>query len=157
MDIDTVVDFFNENYKEVILIGHSFWWLSILYSSQKAQKIVLWDPSLVLKEEQKWKNEKEVLYDKQKKLNYFADTLVYINPNMLSQHSDESKERAYNFIIPWFIICAEWCYLYENWITIYKDIKNCEWIHNILWASHSFDEEWTEEELFDKTLEYLEK
>lgn len=154
-DIDSVVQFFRDDYKEIILIWHSFGGLSILYSSQNVEKIVLWDPSLVLKEEQKWANEKEVIYDEEKKLCYFADTLVYINPKMLSQHSDESREKAYNFLVPWYIICAEGCYLYENWIQIYKGIEHCTWIYNVLGANHSFDQEGKEEELFEKTLEFI--
>jgi len=152
-DIDTVVEYFNSDYREIIVIGHSFGGLSILYSSQKFSQMVLWDPSLILKKNQSWIWES--IYDEKQKLFLFPDDMTFISEKMLYQHTQESKKIAYNFLIPWYIICAEKCYLYENWSSISDEIEHCKWVHNILWANHNFDEEWKEEELFEKTLEFI--
>jgi len=151
-DIDTVVEYFQDEYQEIILVWHSFGWLSILYSSQNVSQNVLWDSSLSLQ----WEDF-ETLRNIWK---YFIDMSTFytlVNKKMFKQYKSESRKKTKNFLVPTSLICAENSSLPSKWKTLKSELKNLKNFDIIGWANHSFDEEWKDTELFDKTLEFIEQ
>lgn len=159
IDVNNVVKYFQEKWKEkIILIWHSFGGLTILYSDlSKISTAVLRDPSMGGK-----KTLNSVVYN-QKTSNYVIDwwsgEQYPISDSMYKDfcidsenHLDKMKEIK----LPIKIICA------ENWLKIqserYYEVANePKKFAMIPVARHCFHEEWTEEQLFDETYDWIKK
>ncbi|MDA9129105.1 alpha/beta hydrolase [Candidatus Gracilibacteria bacterium] len=150
-DIDSVVDFFENEYSEIILIGHSFGGLAILYSSQVVSQSVLWDCSVHVEGAQMRRLEDigEYYLDK-------GTSWCYVNKNLFKQYLEESREKITQMKIPTSVICAGDSTLPERWDLFRDNIPNLKNYFVVDGANHFFDEEGKEEELFEKTLEFIE-
>lgn len=152
-DIDIVVNYFKNKFKEIYIVWHSLWWPSIVKSSQFIDKIVLWDPSLVLKDE----DQKAWVYNDftwMYKREWGVDS--YMNKKMYDEWLDTWNRMIPSLKRPVKIIC---------WWNFHLAKRREQKIHtipvsheyiSIEWAWHWFDEEGCEEELFEETLKYFE-
>lgn len=153
LDIDTVVDHFSNQFSEIFLVGHSLWWPSILYSSQNVQKIVLRDPSLIVKKE----DQKDWIYNTDDRMYHMEQSSVdvRISKSMYEQRWNTSNAIKHMMKAPTKIICAWEGVLSDSWKSVLDTIPVPYEFFVIEWAWHSFDEEGTEEQLFQETLRYL--
>ncbi len=154
IDINTVVDCFCLEYDEIYLVGHSLAGPSILRSEQKVHAIVLWDPSLVLEDAHMvgW------VYDDARNI-YVRKRGVekVMNTQMYDEWKNSNADMIEKMKVPTKIICAENSPLAERWDTIIDKVVVSHEYVIIDGASHSFDEEGKEEELFNETLTYLQQ
>ena len=151
-DIDTVVEYLKKDYEEVVLVWHSFWGLSILYSSQKAGQNILWDSSL--------NTTGHDLRDLEDIGSYYLDKGVYnafVSKKMFDQYRDESKQKIHEFKVPTSVILAWESPLPKSWSECKDWLLNLKNYKIIAGANHCFDQEWKAGELFEKTLEFINK
>ena len=154
-DITQVIDHFKKNYKKIHLVGHSLGGPSIILANiESAYSIALWDPSF---------NTFEGLRDDMTfntKINKYI--LHWGTEYLLSKEMVESWKRfdermLAKFSKPTKIICAGKGMLHERWRNKLHLISvNHEFVL-IPEAGHCFDEENTEQELFNETLKWFEK
>lgn len=157
-DLNTVIKHFEKKTKKIFLVGHSFGWLTILYSNiKKVTWIILRDASI---------GGKELLDD----VSYDSKTGIYsidrwdgfihiIGSKMYKDFLINPKkhlERISKIHIPIKIICAE-KWLRKAGEAYYKTGKEPKELIIIPGASHCFDEKWTEEKLFTETYKRVKK
>lgn len=154
-DIETILKSFSDNYSEVILIGHSLWAPSIIRVENylgRVSKIIFWDPAF------------DYLHMDRKFLDIWGIKLfrwigryIQVSEKMISGRKENHLSLLETFSFPKKDIKI--IFAGGNNKTEFKAQTDVVWIesHNILWANHNFDEEWKEEELFEKTLEFIEK
>ncbi len=156
-DIQTVLKYFEKEYTSLYLAGHSLGWPSIVWVEvfpENLEKIIFWDPAF----DTWWtvlqcfeKNGMWFFYPKNGKN-------IEISRNMydeLVENTHISKlENIYFSIHNIYIIYASGARHKEN-----KVLTDTMWIESCIieWANHGFTQEWKYEELFEQTLEYLEK
>lgn len=148
-DLDKVIDFFREDYKEINLIGHSLGGATVLWSKQEnISSVTLWDGTYDCDKEM----DSYINYSKELDC-YIADFWkeIIIWKGMYNEFKLMKGEYLEN-IKKWTNIICAW-----NWMLKSKWEKTWLKIHIIEWASHSFNEEWTEEKLFEKTLKLINK
>ena len=151
-DLETVLEYFWNNYKYIYLIGHSLWWQAIINSNtSKIKKIILWDPSAWLsKKEEK----SDISYD-EKKWVYIVNWWVkfeiskkfkddWSNVNNIEKYINKITNNTY-FIFAWnsSIIKNWWDYILNYKQNIIKE------------ANHPFNWEVIQKQLFYQTLKYL--
>jgi esterase/lipase len=154
-DIKTVNEYFSE-YREIYLVGHSlagpcFSWVDEY--PENINKIIFWDPAFEVK------TTGLKFYEESWKIYYQAS----------GKHLEIWKEMYEEFLEDNFLEQLEkQNFSKSNMFAIYADgdrhvgnkTKTDEiWIesHIIQGANHGFTQEWKFDELFDKTLEYIEK
>lgn len=154
-DLEMVLNYFDGNYEEIFLVGHSLGGPTILWSNHKVVKsIVLWDPSFAIMD-----SLSEDLNFNEKLNLYLIDfgTEFLLSKEMIEEWKVLPNNLLDNFIKPTKIICAGKEILHVMWRKNLSKIKiNCEFF-TIKEASHVFDEEGTEEKLFEETLKWFEK
>ena len=151
-DLQTIIKHFQNDYKEIYLIGHSLWWQVIINTNtSKISKIILWDPSAWLsKKEEK----SDISYD-EKKWVYIVNWWVkfeiskefkkdWINAKNIEKYINKINNNTY-FIFAWnsSIIKNWWDYIINYKQTIIKE------------ANHTFEWNKIEKQLFEQTLKYL--
>lgn len=154
-DLEQVVEYFQKEYKNIYLVGHSLGGPTILFSNQKYVKsIVLWDPSL--------KNDMidPNIYEYNSLLNKYiihwgASSLM--STEMAEEWKTMDSKIVERFILPTKIVCAENGILHKDWEKIMSKIKIKNDFVVIKNAGHCFDEEGVEKELFKETLEWLKR
>lgn len=157
-DLKSVVEYFSKNYDKIFLVGHSLGGLVILRSNLEelgVNGISLWDPTL------KWDLDKDDEIKFEEKLNLYIQSwgVEYL---MNKKYHDEIMEFSnYDGVldkidVPTQIICAGKGVLWKKWKKEINKIKNNDFVI-IKGASHVFDEEGKEEELFKETLRWFEK
>jgi pimeloyl-ACP methyl ester carboxylesterase len=158
-DTNKVIKYFKEQWhNNIFLIGHSFGWLTILYTNTKnISWIILRDPSIGGKELLD-----DVTYDI-KTRSYSIDRgdgyKYIIGSKMYKDFSIEPKEHLMQITrihLPTKIICAE-KWLQKAGKKYYKTVSNPKEFSIIPWASHCFNEEGTEEKLFEETYKRVKK
>lgn len=153
-DVDRVLDYFQNKYDEVYLVGHSLGGPSILYSSQKVKAIVLWDPSIVLNK----KSQSDWRFDENRKLYTLrSDKETFVSKQMYDEHINTGEKMLEEMVVQTKIICAGDGGLKDRWEKVVNKIPVDHEFVTIENASHCFDEEGKEEELFDETLQYVKK
>lgn len=152
-DLILVIKHFEHTYKKIFLIGHSLWWLVIMRKKlPDVQGAVLWDPSLYPSS----KGVDSFIPDKNM---YLLDRWedLYISPRMMQERTQDKTEMIAHYYIPTKVISAGRGTLKDQREPIKKDLQfPCEFVV-IEWASHCFDEEGTEENLFKETLNRIGK
>lgn len=154
-DIQRVSQYFS-NYDEVYFIWHSLAWpclASVINYPQNVHKLIFWDPAFEM--QTTWKK-------------FYLDweTIKYQSSG---KHIEISEEMKKEFLEDKFLdILIEQTFPKNNIFSIYADgdrhVKSKSeleslWIESCIieWANHGFTQEWKYEELFEKTLEYLNK
>lgn len=152
-DIDEVVNKFKNKYEKIILIGHSLGGPSILFSKQKVDLIVLWDPSIDINLEEDSKYIPEIS-------SYVTNWGIecILNKEMIESCKEtSSKIISKKFIKPTLIVYGSKGILEKRWKK--ANIKNNKLIEEVTikGASHCFDEENIEQELFKHTIKFIKK
>jgi hypothetical protein len=145
-DVATVVRHFRK-YKNIFLVGHSLGGPSILLSTLSGVKgVVLWDPSLG--RTGLWGKYVKAIdkYVLDWNVSYLMSMKMYDEWGSLP----DQVKIVNDLSIPVRIIFAEKGELRKRW----KKVKDCVIIKN---ATHTFDEEGAEEELFTHTLSFVKK
>jgi len=153
-DLQCIISHFKNSYKNIILIGHSLGSLTILKTDlSNISKIVLWDPSSGFDtiEEKNWKYNKNL---EQYILHRGMDIIVW--KEMIEERKKcDIKELMKNITIPCEFIFAEKWKKLEIRQSVLNEIAINKSVDIIKKATHCFIEEWTRQELFDKTLKRL--
>ena len=155
-DIETVLLYFETDYTHIFLVWHSLAWPSIVWMnkfSNSLKKIVFWDPAFdtsisALKCREEWG--KLIRSWSGKDVEIFQEMYEEFTEN---KHLENLRNISFSK---------------NNLSIIYaeKDIhKNTKpmtdemWIDSVIidWANHGFTQEWKFEELFEKTLEFINK
>lgn len=152
-DINTILDYFEWEYSEIYLVGHSLWAPAIMNADTKnVKKIIYWDPS-------KWLKDLEVnniTYDDKTWFYTLHRGLEFIaNEKMIKEWKEVSDKENYAKRIKGncaFVFAWNSGY-YKLWTPYLQGYK----IKIIDGASHVFTEEWTEKKLFENTLDLLEE
>ncbi len=158
-DVNTVSKYFQKKWiQNIFLIGHSFGGLTILYAKLKnITWIILRDPSIGGKELLD-----DITYHKQTNkysIDRWDGVIYHIWSNMYKDFlidSNEHLEKIKKITLPIQIICAE-KWLQKAWKKYYKAAKLPKDFTIIPWATHCFDEKWTEKQLFTETYKRVKK
>ncbi len=153
-DIQTVIEYF-QGYQEIYLVGHSLGAPCIAWVSdfpKNVKKIVFWDGAFqMIENANKWILEGE-----------------YYTIQSSGKHLEVSKEMYREFMQNNFLdILKDNLFQKKDMFVIYADgarhIENKKiidkiWISSdiIVWANHGFTQEGKYQELFEKTLEFIE-
>lgn len=154
-DLDTVVEYFrNKGVKKIFVVGHSFGGVTVLLSKKKAfNATVLWDPS------DKPANVTSSEYVKELDKYYVTYDTSYGFTIGKLMYEENKKLKPFELIaainVPVKIIVAGSGTLIkggEKYLQAAKEPKALAVIPN---ATHCFDEEGTEEKLFQETLDWI--
>lgn len=154
-DLDTVIRYFrNKGVKTVFVVGHSFGGPTILLSKrQDFNKVVLWDPSIRTND-----LEKEFHYIKEFN-SYYADwgAAVIIGKEMVEEGKLIKPPLLIRQIhVPIKLIFAGKGELKErDWKRYFDNANQPKAMAVISNASHNFNEDGTEEKLFEETLSFI--
>lgn len=157
-DTDMVIDyFFRQWIDNIILIGHSFWWLVSLYiDTNKINTIVLWDASIWWS----WLLEDVVQWDDgQYYIDWWDWYKHYINDHMYYHFTispDKHKIKLSNLYLPIKIIVAEHG-LSKAWEEYFSVANEPKEFSVILGAEHTFEDKNSQQQLFEETLDWIKK
>ncbi len=156
-DVQAVLEYFTEKYWHLYLAGHSLGWPSIVWVEvfpKTLEKIIFWDPAFDTSGTLSQCFEKNGIW-------FFYPNNgknIEISKDMhdeLSQNTHISKLKNIDFSVKNMAIIYAWEARHkENKVT-----TDTLWIESCIipWVNHGFTQEWKYEELFEKTLEYIEK
>lgn len=155
-DLNGVIKYFVTKYKKIYLVGHSLGGPVILQADlKKITKIVLWDPSINMKE----RDEADCWYYFNKKINlYIASwgTSYLLSRKLIEElNSFDYQQWFKNCNIPLKVICAGQGILKPTWKKIIKHFKPKSQLLIIKGAHHNFDEAGVADILFKETLIWL--
>lgn len=154
-DLDVVIEHFrNKRVRQIFVIGHSFGGVTVLLSKKKNfDAAVLWDPS---------PNPSTVTSSKYlKEIDRYYKTYdtAYGHTIGRQMYEENTKLKPFELIadlgIPVKIIVAGSGVLVEGGNKYFKAAKEPKAFTIIQSATHCFDEDGTEEKLFDETLDWL--
>ncbi len=155
-DTEIVLAYFSQNFPEIYLVWHSLAWPSIVKVKnfpKNLEKIVFWDPAFdtsisALKCREDW--DRLIRSWSGKDVEIFSWMYEEFLENKHLQNLWNLKYFKSNL----YIIFADWDKHKYN-----KPQTDAMWIESyvIEWANHWFTQEWKYEELFDKTLEFIER
>ncbi len=159
VDVDNVVKYFQEKWeKKIFLIGHSFWWLTILYSDLSGiSSIILRDPSIGGKELLE-----DVVYNETNSnyvIDWWSGEQYPISDIMYRDFCIEPQihlDKMAGIKLAVKIICAE-NGLKQQAEKYYKVANEPKKFAMVSGARHCFHEEWTEDILFDETYDWIRK
>jgi len=154
-DLEDILKYFENDYRDIYLVAHSLWWPSIIkmkYVSEIMKKIIFWDPAF----DSQWVD-KRFKQDWDKTIFTSWDgRFMEVSAQMYKDRKQNHFKYLENFPFTYqnmYIIFAGW-----NTKTIFKPQTDALWIKScvIEWANHGFTQQWKYEELFEKTLEFIE-
>ncbi|MFH1773276.1 MAG: alpha/beta fold hydrolase [Patescibacteria group bacterium] len=149
--LNQVIKHFKNKYKNIFLVGHSLGGSTILEANLKdIAKIVLWDPSVNLTNE----DDKEWYYFN-KKIGAFivswGPSYIVSNKMIKGWENFNYSKWISNATMPLKIICAGRGILKNDWKKLISQFSNKTNLVVIKEAGHCFDEEDTENKLFQET------
>lgn len=155
-DLDQVIKHFNDKYLEIYLAGISLGGPVCLLSRmhEYITKLVLWEPSLDLE-----LISKRYKYDKSRNMYYKHESqLKYIGKDMY----DELKKIKTLDLLKKVKIPALAIFGTESlWGSMFDEVENIKnanlIVKQVSRASHSFDEEGTDEALYEMTLDFFQR
>lgn len=154
-DLETVLNYFKEKYSEIFLVGHSLGGPTILWANHSVVKsVVLWDPAFKILET----FSDELQFNKEWGV-YVVDwgTEFLLSKEMVEEWRFLDERILSHFVRPTKIICAEKGILEKSWKESLEKISVETAFTSIKNAGHCFDEEGTEEQLFEETLKWFER
>ncbi len=162
-DVTSVVRYFRKKFKKkfekIFLVGHSLGGLSILLSDTSlVDGIVLWDPA----HPQRLRKRDPLVYRYEKKLDAYiihwnVDTIMGTKMYREWQHFPDGGKLISKVKKPIKIIVAGKGILVKTGKEYFKHANQPKAFSSIAKATHCFDEEGTEEELFKETLKWVKK
>ncbi len=156
-DIDTVLDYFkNKGVKKIHLIGHSYGGPSILTTKNRdIQNVTLWDPTALptFKPYGAEQNRFDNSYILPGAYEVLVSEKMFLENEKLNTPSLLEK-----YTVPTKILCAEKSPLTPIWTNVFKTHANKDHgFSTIKGATHCFDEDGTEEKLFQETYRWIKK
>lgn len=153
-DLESVIKHFKDNYKNIVLVGHSLGTLAILKANlSDISKIVLWDPTVNFNDI-KGRNNSFNTDLNQYIFHWGMDILI--NNQMIEEWKKiDLTELIDKINVPCKFVFAGDRKKYVLWEPFLKKINIKNEIAIIEWATHCFYEEWTEQKLFKETLDWL--
>ncbi len=157
-DLDFIIDYFWKNgVKKIFIIGHSYGGPTVLLSKKDFQGIVFWDPTHNPKELMSPAKVKPVKSQNVRALNW--GFRIIIGQKMINEakmiDGNQIKRMIARSNIPFKVIAAGQGHLVKQGKKYYSSADNQKSFEVIKRASHCFDEEGAEEELFKKTNNWL--
>ncbi len=155
-DLDKVVDYFrSKNVKKIFVVGHSFGGVTVLLSQRKIfDAAVLWDSSgdkgVKLKAE--YVKELDKYYFQEGAYGFTISKEMYIENNKKLKPSWLIKK----LLVPTKVIVAGAGAMVEEGKELFQNANEPKAIAIIKNATHCFDEDGVEEELFEETLHWFE-
>ena len=154
-DLDLVIRYFRQDFMYVALVGHSLGGVVILQSSESANAIILWDSSTKLSND-----DGDELFTYSQCLDAYIEhwgTENIISKSMVEEWKNlpEPADLVKNLTQPIKIMCAGKGVLInvgKEYFNAATTLKEFSLIEN---ATHNFNEEGAEEELFKQTLQWL--
>lgn len=153
-DLELIINELKEQYKKVILVGHSLGALVILKTNLSSiSKIVLWDPTTGFENIEDEDGEYSSRLDKYI-LHWGMDIIV--GKGMVEEWKSFNVGKLIkNLSIPCKFIFADNCNKNELWKPFLNKIKTEHKSVIINGATHCFVEEGTEQKLFEETLKWI--
>jgi len=153
-DITTILNHFKDEYKKIILVGHSLGCSAIMMSEYKlANFLVFWDPSFEFLE---WEH-KEIAFQPQlDKYMFFWGRDYLVSKELVREWQTFDLNLLEQITQPTKVIRAEKGVHLDNWIEHIKKIKTYH-ISTIKNADHCFYAEGTEQQLFLQTYDWISK
>nr|MBI5455799.1 alpha/beta fold hydrolase [Candidatus Levybacteria bacterium] len=153
-DLDTVVDYFKKRYAKIFVAGHSFGGITVLLSQKQAfNKAILWDPSPNPKEitgKARYLKEIDKYY-----LNEWG-VATTIGKEMFEQNNSLNTHKLFkNFHVPIKIIAAGNGILVDSGKKYFENANKPKSFAIVNNATHCFDEDGTEEKLFQETYDWI--
>lgn len=152
-DLNTVINYFKNNYNKICLVGHSLGGpTTLLAKTATVDSVVLWDPSFNIFEDLSC----DMKFDE--RINKYIlrwGTECILSPEMIESWKRLGDELIKHIIKPTKIICAGQAHLYKTWKQKIIEIKVERDFVIIEDAGHCFDEENTEKILFNETLKWF--
>lgn len=155
-DIEKVLDYFENNYGVLNIAWHSLAWPSIVKVKnfpKNLEKIIFWDPAFdtsigALKCREDWA--KLIRSWSGKEVEIFS----WMHKEFLENKHIENLQNLEYPKANMYIVFADWDKHKDN-----KPQTDAMWIESYIveWANHGFTQEGKYEELFEKTLEFIEK
>lgn len=153
-DLCTVFDHFKDEYKKIYLVGHSWGGIVVLHSELTTAGIILWDcshPSNAFEEDEYKYNEMLGAY-----LLYWGN--VYVVGKKM--HDETLNMMPAVDLVSWVkapikVICAGNGVLIDGGKNYFELAKEPKAFVVIEGAGHTFDEEGTEEKLFQETHDWI--
>lgn len=157
-DLDAVISYFRKKgVKKIFVVGHSFGGPTILLSKHKDfNGVILWDPSYG--EPKSFQDTKYLESLKMYRARWEFDVLL--NKEMIEEGEGlkEKEERAIEEIhVPIKIITAGDSFLQDGGEKYYQLANEPKKLVVIKGAGHTFDEDGAEGELFQETLEWIQR
>lgn len=157
-DVHTILQYFKEQFSQIYLVGHSLGCPTILLSQHTAVKaIIFWDPSY---EFERFMNE-ITRFDSALGVHLLdgAYEVVVRDPlyQSLTTEFPDCFKLVNNLKKPLHILAAGNGFLVDGAQRYYQSANEPKKLTIIAGATHGFDEEGTEEELFQETLAWLQR
>lgn len=153
-DLEQVIASFKDRYKRIILVGHSLGCNVILKTNlESISRIVLWDPTKGFESIEEKNGEYNESLDKYI-LHWGMDIIV--STEMIDEWQNfDLHELTQNIVVPCKFIFAGAYNKHEIWAPYLDQVKVESESVIIEGATHVFDEEGTEKELFEETLKWI--
>ena len=156
-DLNQVIKYFQKKFSEIYLVGHSLGGPTILGADIKnIKKIVLWDPSVNLTNE----DDDEWYYFDKKVSAYIVNwgPSYIVSKRMIKEWENfEYRKWIENCTMPLKIICAGQGVLKKEWKKIISDFNCRAKLVIVNGAGHCFDEKDTENQLLKETYSWFKK
>lgn len=156
LDLEDILEYFEQDYQEINFISHSLWCPSIIRMNRLSsvlKKIIFWDPAF----DNQWI---------EKRFSQEGDKVIFTSwdgrfMEVSSQMYEERKQNHFEYLKSFIFSTSDIAIIFAGWNTktVFKPQTDTMWIESyvIEWANHWFTQEWKYRELFDKTLEFIEK
>jgi esterase/lipase len=157
-DLNSVIKKFDKKYDQIYLVGASLGGCAVINSNQKnIEKIVLWDGALFPKNPNNEYNKKFTWIESLNKYLISGSIQYLVSKELVNERSKQNEDIIANIKKPIKLIMAEKFHQKDRWKQYLSLIKVPYEFIIIKNASHGFDEEGVEEQLFEETLIYLNK
>lgn len=157
-DLNSVSSFFEKKYENIFLIGASLGGCAVINSNQKnIEKIVLWDGALFPKDKNNTYNKKFTWIESLNKYLMRGSIEYLVSKELVDERSKQNEDIISKIKKPIKLIMAEKFHQKDRWKKHLSLIKVPSEFIIIENASHGFDEEGVEEQLFEETLKFLNK
>jgi len=155
-DLEDIWRYFQKEYNGVYFVAHSLWCPSIIRMKnipENLKKIIFWDPAF----DCQWVEKRFTQDGETCIFTSWDGRFMEVSPQMFEERKQNHFEYFKNFTFDAKkinIIFAGW-----NTKVAFKPQTDEMGISSsiIEWANHGFTQEWKYEELFDKTLEFIEQ
>lgn len=153
-DTETVIEHFKNDYKEIYLVWHSLAWPSIVRMNKNVEnisRIVFWDPAFDSREYMQGFEKIEDIFI----FDGHDGRHIQVSEEIVTQRCEDHLEMLENMNFSSNNMSI--IYAGANTKVKFQSQTDALWIESsvIEWADHGFTQEGKYEELFEKTLEFI--